>query len=102
MFIESQHLWRQGVPAKTSLESSNTKFSHRTCCYIFFRDLITFVEHCAGVRCLNFITQRYPNQVEKQFFHQRFFGTQFLQKNQIKTKIIGYQKTFGEKIAFST
>ena len=29
-------------------------------------------------------------------------GGEFLQKNQIKTKIIGYQKTSCKKIAFST
>ena len=49
-----------------------------------------------------FIAQRYPNPVEKAIYHQRFFGTQLFLFLSDFFEEIGYQKTSGEKIAFST
>ena len=48
---------------------------------------------------LRFITQPYPNQVEKAIFLPKVFGTQLFLFLFDFFEEIGYQKTSGEKIA---
>ena len=49
-----------------------------------------------------FIAQRYPNLVEKATFSPKVLGTQLFLFLFDFFEETGYQKTFGEKIAFST
>ena len=54
------------------------------------------------VPAIIFITQRYPNLVEKATFSPKVFGTQLFLFLFDFFEEIGYQKTQSEKIAFST